>query len=150
MTFLIGSLALAGVPPFSGFFSKDEIILAAKDRHTYWLAAVLVIGAVITAFYTTRMLLKTFFGEYRGKEHLHESPRTHDHAAHRARDRHRGSSDCLGFAPAGAPFFDWVYFGAPEAAVFSPARGRYRRGGASAIASGWVMYRDYRASATRR
>ena len=73
---LIGSLALAGVPPFSGFFSKDEIILAAKDSHTYWLAVVLLLGAVLTAFYTTRMVLKTFFGEYRGHEHLHESPRS--------------------------------------------------------------------------
>ena len=69
VTFMIGALALAGVPPLAGFFSKDEIILAAKDQHTYWLAIVLLAGAVLTAFYTTRMVLKTFFGEYRGHEH---------------------------------------------------------------------------------
>ena len=80
-TFVIGSLALAGVPPFAGFFSKDEIILVAKDSQTYWLGAVLLVGAVITAFYTTRMVLKTFHGEYRGTEHLHESPRLDDDAA---------------------------------------------------------------------
>ena len=80
-TFVIGSLALAGVPPFAGFFSKDEIILVAKDSQTYWLGAVLLVGAVLTAFYTTRMVLKTFHGEYRGTEHLHESPRSMTAAA---------------------------------------------------------------------
>src|SRR5438046_208634 len=74
-TFAIGSAALAGVPPFSGFFSKDELILAAKDSHTYWLALVLLVGAILTAFYTTRMILLTFFGDYRGPAHAHESPR---------------------------------------------------------------------------
>ena len=146
VTFLIGSLALAGVPPFSGFFSKDEIILAAKDQHTYWLAAVLVIGAVITAFYTTRMLLKTFFGEYRGKEHLHESPRSMTTPLIVL-----AITTCfvglLGFAPAGAPFLDWVYFGAPEAAVFSPAVALLSIVAvAIGIYVGWVMYREYRGS----
>jgi NADH-quinone oxidoreductase subunit L len=121
VTFMIGALALAGVPPLSGFFSKDEIILAAKDQHTYWLAIVLLAGAVLTAFYTTRMVLKTFFGEYRGDEHVHESPSVMTSPLVVL-----AGATCfvglLGFAPLGAPFMDWVYFGAvPEHAVFSPA-----------------------------
>ena len=143
VTFLIGSLALAGVPPLSGFFSKDEIILAAKG-HESWLAVVLVFGAVITAFYTTRMLLKTFFGEYRGTQHLHESPRSMT-----APLVVLAVATCfvglLGFAPVGAPFLDWVYFGAPEAPVFSPIVALI-----SVVAvgiglyAGWVTYRRYR------
>jgi len=121
VTFLIGSLALGGVPPFAGFFSKDEIILAAKNGHDLWLAAVLLIGAVITAFYTTRMVLLTFFGEYRGEAHPHESPRVMT-----APLIVLVGATCfvglLGFAPVGAPFLDWVYFGGePLEAVFSPA-----------------------------
>ena len=121
VTFLIGSLALGGVPPFAGFFSKDEIILAAKNGHDLWLAAVLLIGAVITAFYTTRMVLLTFFGEYRGEAHPHESPRVMT-----APLIVLAGATCfvglLGFAPVGAPFLDWVYFGGePLEAVFSPA-----------------------------
>ena len=119
-TFVIGSLALAGVPPFAGFFSKDEIILVAKDSQTYWLGAVLLVGAVITAFYTTRMVLKTFHGEYRGTEHLHESPRSMT-----APLVFLAAATCvvgfLGFAPTGAPFMDWVYFGGvPRRRCFSP------------------------------
>ena len=120
VTFLIGALALAGVPPLAGFFSKDEIILAAKDQHTYWLAVVLLAGAVLTAFYTTRMVLKTFFGEYRGTEHPHESPSVITGPLIAL-----AGATCvvglLGFAPLGAPFMDWVYFGTPESPVFSPA-----------------------------
>ncbi len=119
-TFLIGSAALAGVPGLSGFFSKDEIILAAKDSHTYWLAVVLLLGAVLTAFYTTRMVLLTFFGDYRGHVHAHESPRVMTVPLILL-----AGATCfvglLGFAPLGAPFLDWVHFGAePIPAVFSP------------------------------
>jgi NADH-quinone oxidoreductase subunit L len=121
VTFLIGSLALGGVPPFAGFFSKDEIILAAKNAHDSWLGVVLLVGAVITAFYTTRMVLMTFFGEYRGEAHPHESPRVMT-----APLIVLAAATCvvglLGFAPVGAPFLDWVYFGGdPLEAVFSPA-----------------------------
>jgi NADH-quinone oxidoreductase subunit L len=143
VTFLIGSLALAGVPPLSGFFSKDEIILAAKG-HESWLAVVLVAGAVITAFYTTRMLLKTFFGEYRGTQHLHESPRSMT-----APLVVLAVVTCfvglLGFAPVGAPFLDWVYFGAPEEAIFSPTVALISIVAvAIGLYAGWVTYRRYR------
>ena len=143
VTFLIGSLALAGVPPLSGFFSKDEIILAAKG-HESWLAVVLVLGAVITAFYTTRMLLQTFFGEYRGTQHLHESPRSMT-----APLVVLAVVTCfvglLGFAPVGAPFLDWVYFGAPEEAIFSPTVALISIVAvAIGLYAGWVTYRRYR------
>ncbi len=74
-TMVIGSLALAGVPPLSGFWSKDEILLEAAHRAPvlYWLGAA---GAFVTAFYVFRMLFYTFTGSLRAPgAHPHESPR---------------------------------------------------------------------------
>jgi NADH-quinone oxidoreductase subunit L len=77
LTFLIGCIAIAGIPPFSGFFSKDEILAAAyeKDHLYYYLG---VAGAMMTAFYMFRLYATTFMGSFRGteeqKHHLHESP----------------------------------------------------------------------------
>jgi NADH-quinone oxidoreductase subunit L len=71
---LLGSLALAGVFPLAGFWSKDALLVAAWNEHHLWLFGAFVITALITAFYTTRMVLLTFFGEYRGTAHPHESP----------------------------------------------------------------------------
>jgi NADH-quinone oxidoreductase subunit L len=79
ITFLIGVLAIAGFPFTSGFISKDEILLQvyAHNKIYFYLAA---IGAVMTAFYMFRLLMLTFFGDFRGTEkqerHLHESSRT--------------------------------------------------------------------------
>ncbi|UOQ66900.1 NADH-quinone oxidoreductase subunit L [Hymenobacter volaticus] len=77
ITFLIGCLAIAGIPPFSGFFSKDEILLHAYE-HSKVLYAIGLFTAFLTAFYMFRLLFLTFFGEFRGteeqKHHLHESP----------------------------------------------------------------------------
>ena len=122
VTFLIGSLALAGRSAVRG------VLLEGRDhpgrrrtQHTYWLAAVLVIGAVITAFYTTRMVLKTFFGEYRGNEHLHESPRSHDHAARRARDHHVLRRTARASRRPARRSWTGCTSGRPEAPVFSPA-----------------------------
>lgn len=74
-TFVIGSMALAGIFPLAGFWSKDEI-LATLDHEGYvlvmWIA---VAGAFITAFYMTRVVALTFFGRYKGQAHPHESPR---------------------------------------------------------------------------
>ena len=77
ITFLIGCLAISGIPPFSGFFSKDEILAAAYSVNPiYW--ALGVIGAGMTAFYMFRLYATTFLGTFRGtdeqKHHLHESP----------------------------------------------------------------------------
>ncbi|MEY4110608.1 MAG: hypothetical protein RLZZ46_963 [Bacteroidota bacterium] len=77
MTFLIGTIAIAGIPPFAGFFSKDEILanVYARDKGL-WLTGMIV--SALTTFYMFRLLFLTFFGNFRGthhqKEHLHESP----------------------------------------------------------------------------
>lgn len=77
-TYLIGALAIAGVPGFSGFFSKDEILHAAAAHHQWVLWAVGLITAGLTAFYMFRSVFLTFFGKFRGtheqEHHLHESP----------------------------------------------------------------------------
>ena len=72
-TILCAAVAIAGVPPFSGFFSKDEI-LAAAYHHAPWMFWIGVITAGMTAFYVFRAVFMTFFGEYRGHAHPHESP----------------------------------------------------------------------------
>jgi len=75
ITFLFGYLAIIGIPPFSGFWSKDEIIHAAFERGPV-LGAAAILAAGITGFYMTRMLLMTFFGKPRWEDnaHPHESP----------------------------------------------------------------------------
>ena len=76
-TFLIGCIAIAGIPPFSGFFSKDAILLSVYE-HNKILYAIALFGALLTAFYMFRLLFLTFNGNFRGteeqKNHLHESP----------------------------------------------------------------------------
>ena len=73
-TFVIGALALAGVFPLSGFWSKDEI-LATLGHEGYTLVMwIAVAGAFVTAFYMARAVSLTFFGEYRGHGEPHESP----------------------------------------------------------------------------
>jgi NADH-quinone oxidoreductase subunit L len=78
-TFLIGAVAIAGVPFLSGFFSKDAILTQAFAQGQYFLWALGLMGAVLTAFYMFRLVFLTFFGEERldphAREHLHESPR---------------------------------------------------------------------------
>ncbi|MGI4833623.1 MAG: NADH-quinone oxidoreductase subunit L [Janthinobacterium lividum] len=77
LTMLIGCLAISGIPPFAGFFSKDEI-LSHVYEHNKFMWAVGVFTSFLTAFYMFRLLFLTFFGEFRGTEHqrahLHESP----------------------------------------------------------------------------
>src|SRR6266542_3403554 len=72
-TMVSAALAISGVPPFSGFFSKDAILVAAH-HHAPWMYWVGVITAGMTAFYVWRAMFLTFFGNYRGHEHPHESP----------------------------------------------------------------------------
>lgn len=78
ITFLIGTLAIAGVPGLSGFFSKDEILAAVYDSGNYGLYFMGLLGAAMTAFYMTRLLVLTFLGDFRGREDsahpVHESP----------------------------------------------------------------------------
>lgn len=80
ITFLIGCIAIAGIPPLSGFFSKDEIMMHVFSHGMYgkifWILGML--AAFMTAYYMFRLLFITFFGEFRGtahqRDHLHESP----------------------------------------------------------------------------
>ena len=85
---LVSSLSLIGLPPLSGFWSKDEIMLSAWEKMLHGsvfeitIFALLAIGVVLTAFYTWRMISLTFHGEYRGNDvgdghgdhSIHESP----------------------------------------------------------------------------
>jgi len=79
LTFLLGCIAIAGIPPFSGFFSKDEILAAAYAKNPiYWGLG--VAGAAMTAFYMFRLYATTFLGKFRGTQdqehHIHESPKS--------------------------------------------------------------------------
>jgi NADH-quinone oxidoreductase subunit L len=80
LTMVIGSLALAGIPIFAGFFSKDEILGEAFGRGYYLFWAVGLLVAFMTAFYTFRMVYLTFHGRWRGPadawNHVHESAPT--------------------------------------------------------------------------
>jgi NADH-quinone oxidoreductase subunit L len=76
-TFIVGALALAGIIPLSGFWSKDEILHVALNDGSLPVYVILASTAVLTAIYTTRLVLLTFFGEPRDEhayEHAHESP----------------------------------------------------------------------------
>lgn len=76
-TFLLATIAISGFPPFSGFFSKDEILLTAFS-HNPVLYVIGSIASILTAFYMFRLLYLTFFKNFRGtqeqKNHVHESP----------------------------------------------------------------------------
>ena len=78
-TFAFGYLAIIGMPPFAGFFSKDKIIEAAFDKggaEGWILGIIALVGAGVTAFYMTRLMVMTFFGNKRWAKdvHPHESP----------------------------------------------------------------------------
>jgi NADH-quinone oxidoreductase subunit L len=84
LTFMVAYLAISGIPPLSGFMSKDEVLWATFNSHlpvpglgkVLW--AVGLLGAGLTAFYMTRLVALTFMGTFRGgserEKHLHESP----------------------------------------------------------------------------
>jgi NADH-quinone oxidoreductase subunit L len=80
LTMVVGSLALAGIPIFAGFFSKDEILAEAFNRGYLVFYGVGIVVAFMTAFYTFRMIFMTFWGEWRGPkavwDHVHESATT--------------------------------------------------------------------------
>ena len=77
LTFLVGCIAIAGIPPFSGFFSKDAILLGAFEKNKI-LYVIALFTAMLTAFYMFRLFFIAFTGKFRGTEeqqhHLHESP----------------------------------------------------------------------------
>ena len=76
-TFMIGGLALAGIVPLAGFWSKDEILLATQGEAHVIVFGILAATAMLTAIYTTRLIMLTFVSEPRDRhvhEHAHESP----------------------------------------------------------------------------
>ena len=76
--FFIGTIAIAGIPPFAGFWSKDEIMAHAFTHHHYVLYSMAAIGALLTSFYMFRLTYLTFYGkprmDHHTEEHVHESP----------------------------------------------------------------------------
>ena len=75
--FLVGTIAIAGLPPLAGFWSKDEIMAHAFTQGEYLLYGMAAVGALLTAFYMFRLIFMTFWGEERfDTEHVHphESP----------------------------------------------------------------------------
>jgi NADH-quinone oxidoreductase subunit L len=76
ITFIVGGLALAGFPPFAGFFSKDEILASAYESGHFALFGIALFTALLTAFYTFRLIFLAFFGkESDASAHAHESPK---------------------------------------------------------------------------
>ncbi|MBI4405194.1 MAG: NADH-quinone oxidoreductase subunit L, partial [Deltaproteobacteria bacterium] len=75
-TFTVATIAICGLPPFAGFFSKDTILYSAllleQNGRLFWTLGLITSG--LTAFYMTRLVCLVFFGNYRGKAHPHESP----------------------------------------------------------------------------
>jgi len=74
VTFWIGTLALAGIPVLAGFWSKDEILNGALEGDYQTILVLGLVGAFMTAAYMGRCVYMTFYGEYRGHGHPHESP----------------------------------------------------------------------------
>ena len=114
---LIFMFSLTGIPPLAGFWSKDEIISTAFRTGHYWVWGIALITAILTAFYMTRAVLLTFYGDYRGHGHAHEMPRVMTGPLVVL----AGLSVVTGFLGApqfGAIFAEWVHFG--EAAHHEP------------------------------
>lgn len=76
LTFTVAVVAISGLPPLSGFFSKDTIVFAALagPNGNSWFWALASFSSLLTAFYMSRLYFLVFFGDYRGKAHPHESP----------------------------------------------------------------------------
>src|SRR6185503_18999194 len=88
LTMLIATIAIAGIPPLAGFFSKDEILANAFPHHKLiWILGVITAG--MTAFYMFRLYYMTFHGSYRGGHDAHaEAAHADVHGAHHAHDPH--------------------------------------------------------------
>jgi NADH-quinone oxidoreductase subunit L len=140
-TFLIGSAALSGIPPLAGFWSKDEIITTAFRHHDYAVFAVALLTAVLTAFYMTRAVLLTFFGEYRGELRAHESPP----AMLAPMVLLAGLSIVAGFVGPTGLFAHWVHFGPVVHEPFDYGFAAVSiLGGLAGIAVGYRLYSRWR------
>ncbi|MFN2590880.1 MAG: NADH-quinone oxidoreductase subunit L [Actinomycetota bacterium] len=149
-TFLIGSAALSGIFPLAGFWSKDEIISTAWATGHYAIWAAALATAILTAFYMSRAVLLTFFGEYRGHgehaAHPHESPP----AMAIPLVVLAAGSVVVGFLNASAfnvhLFAEWVHFGPePHIETFNYGFAAVSLLGAGAgILVGYRLYRGWR------
>jgi len=143
-TFLIGSLALAGVPPLAGFWSKDELLVVADHGGHQVLFVVLLLTALLTAFYMTRVVLMTFFGEFRGHGEPHEAPRTMTGVLV-ALATATAFVGLLGSPQLGAVFGQWVFFEELEEALFVPwIAAASTLAALLGIAAGYGLYDTYR------
>ena len=141
-TMLLGSLALAGIFPLAGFWSKDELLVVANEEHVTWLFVVFLATAVITAFYTMRMMLLTFFGASKGHAHVHESPATMTGPLI-ALAAATVVVGLLGAPQLGAVFGQWVFFETVHDAVFVPWIALLSTAGALlGLAAGFALYKD--------
>ena len=144
-TFAIGSAALAGIPPFAGFWSKDEIISTAFHQGKYALWAIAALTAILTAFYMMRAVLLTFYGAYRGHGHPHEAPATITGPLVAL----AALSCTVGFLNATAfnihEFTDWVHIGAIEHEPFNYGFAALSVVGALlGLAAGYGLYARWR------
>ena len=104
-TFIVGWLAIGGVPPFSGFWSKDEVLLAAYNESLFiWI--LLLIAAIMTAFYMSRMVFLTFFGKARWTSDTNESAT--DEAAEATEPVEGSESELVHRHPHESPWTMWV------------------------------------------
>jgi NADH-quinone oxidoreductase subunit L len=98
VTMFIGTLAIAGIPPLSGFFSKDEILFRAfAANKVIWVLAVAT--AMMTAFYMFRLMAMTFFGPYRGPAWETAHGHGHAHDGHGPAGSHGAADDAHGHGP---------------------------------------------------
>ena len=143
-SYLISTFALSCIPRPAGFWSKDEIISTAFRTESYFVFGVALVTAVLTAFYMTRAVLLTFFGDYRGHGHPHESPVVMTGPLVLL----AGLSVVVGFLGApqvGAVFADWVHFHEPHAEPFQYGFAAISILGALAgIAVGYRLYARWR------
>ncbi len=94
--FIIGALALAGIPILNGFWSKELILEVGLEGSPFWAYAIMLLGAGLTAFYTFRMVWLVFFGKERDQLHVH----------------HAGSAMKISLAIlAAGTFITWLFFG---------------------------------------
>jgi NADH-quinone oxidoreductase subunit L len=167
-TYAIGYLALAGIPPFAGFWSKDEILADAFGHGHYIVWVVLTIAAFLTAFYMTRQVVVVFLGNFRGhnpRPQAHVAHGHDDHAAHgdahSSHDPHEShwtmwlplailAAFALVAGFVNLPGFHWLssFFGqAAEAFNFLTA-GIATALALAGIGLGWSLYRNAFATAT--
>ncbi|MDH5223349.1 MAG: hypothetical protein OEW46_01070, partial [Actinomycetota bacterium] len=125
--------------------SKDELLVVAEEEHVLWLFGVFLVTAVITAFYTMRMVLLTFFGEYKGHAQPHESPRTMT-APLVALAAATIGVGLLGAPQLNAVFGQWVFFEAVHEAVFVPWIALLSTAGALlGLFAGYTLYKERKA-----